>query len=56
MANYTISNIEGIGPVFADKLAQVGVRTVNALLDRGADRQGRKQLAELTGIEEVFST
>lgn len=52
MANYSISDIEGIGPQFAQKLKDAGVRSVNSLLKKGATRQGRKQLAEATGIDE----
>jgi len=42
--------IEGIGPVYAEKLRAVGVRSLNALLQAGATPQGRKELAEKTGI------
>lgn len=52
MANYKISDIEGIGPVFAEKLSKVGVRSVNKLLDKGATRTGRKELANATGIDD----
>lgn len=52
MANYTISNIEGIGPAYAEKLQKGGVRSVTALLKQGCTRKGRKQIAENTGIDE----
>ena len=52
MASYKISDIEGIGPAFAKKLRTAGVRSVNALLENGATRQGRKKLSDLTGIDE----
>jgi predicted flap endonuclease-1-like 5' DNA nuclease len=42
--------IEGIGPVYEQKLQEAGVKTVEALLERGATPQGRKELAEGTGI------
>ena len=42
--------IEGIGDVYAQKLQQVGVQTVEALLERGATPQGRQELAEVTGL------
>ena len=42
--------IEGIGPVYAEKLRAAGVRSVNALLQAGATPKGRKELAEKTGI------
>jgi len=42
--------VEGIGPVFAEKLRAIGVLTVLDLLHRGATRNGRAELAELSGI------
>ena len=42
--------IEGIGPVYAQKLQEAGIQTVQALLDQGATPQGRDKLAELTGL------
>jgi predicted flap endonuclease-1-like 5' DNA nuclease len=45
-----IDDIEGIGPVFAEKLAAVTIRTVKALLKAGATPKGRIALAEKTGI------
>ena len=45
-----IQEIEGIGPVYAGKLAELGVETVEALLERGASPQGRKALIEGTGL------
>ena len=50
MANYSIDDIEGIGPAFAKKLKKAGVRTTNALLEAGATSKGRKALEEQTGI------
>lgn len=48
----TIMDIEGIGEVYADKLRQAGVKTVEALLEKGATPKGRKALAEATGFAE----
>lgn len=45
-----IQKIEGIGPKSAEKLAKVGIRTVEALLEQGATSKGRKELAAGTGI------
>ncbi len=45
-----IKKIEGIGDVYAQKLKQLGIHTVEALLERGATRQGREEIAEKTGI------
>jgi predicted flap endonuclease-1-like 5' DNA nuclease len=49
-----IEAIEGIGPVFAKKLRAIGVRSVEALLKRGATPKGRQQLAEKSGITETL--
>ena len=46
----TLEFVEGIGPVYAEKLRAIGVLTVLDLLRRGATRQGRAELAELSGI------
>jgi predicted flap endonuclease-1-like 5' DNA nuclease len=42
--------VEGIGPVFAEKLRGVGVATLLDLLERGATSKGRDELAEGSGI------
>lgn len=47
-----IEAIEGIGPVYGEKLLAIGVRTVEKLLKTGATKKGRIQLAEDTGISE----
>lgn len=48
----TITDIEGIGEVYAVKLRTAGVRTTGALLERGGTPKGRKGLAEMTGFSE----
>ncbi len=48
----TISDIEGIGPVFEEKLKLAGIRSVNQLLEKCSTQQGRKQTSEKTSIEE----
>lgn len=45
-----IINIEGIGPVYAQKLREAGILTTEDLLAAGASPQGRDELAEKTGI------
>lgn len=45
-----IIDIEGIGPVYAEKLNAVSIFTTTDLLDAGATPHGRKELAEKTGI------
>lgn len=44
--------IEGIGEVYAAKLRDAGVVTVEGLLKAGATRAGRKALAEKAGVRE----
>ncbi|QDH80633.1 DUF4332 domain-containing protein [Echinicola soli] len=48
----TITSIEGIGPAYQEKFAKATVKTVEALLEKGASKKGRKELAEATGIDE----
>ena len=48
----TITDIEGIGEAYAVKLRAAGVRTTEALLERGGKPKGRKELAEMTGFSE----
>jgi predicted flap endonuclease-1-like 5' DNA nuclease len=47
-----ILDIEGIGIKYAKKLHEVGVRTTSRLLEIGATKRGREDLAEHTGISE----
>jgi len=42
--------IEGIGPIYAEKLRDAGISTIEALLEAGATAEGRKALEEATGI------
>lgn len=45
-----LTELEGIGPVYAEKLAAVGVKTVEQLLEQGKTPKGRSALADATGI------
>lgn len=45
-----IKKIEGIGPVYAEKLAAVGIKTSQDLLEAGRTRKGREELAEKIGV------
>lgn len=45
-----LMDIEGIGPAYAEKLQAAGLATTAALLQKGATPQGRKEIAEQTGI------
>ena len=47
---YKIIDIEGIGPVYAEKLLAAGIDTDAKLLEKCAKPAGRKALAEETGI------
>ena len=48
----TIETVEGIGPASAEKLEQAGIKTTEALLEQGAQPQGRKAIAEKSGLSE----
>jgi predicted flap endonuclease-1-like 5' DNA nuclease len=48
----TITEIEGIGEVYAVKFRAAGVRTTDALLERGRTPKGRMELASMTGFSE----
>jgi len=45
-----IIDLEGVGPVYAEKLIAAGIKTVEALLKAGATPKGRQELAEKTGV------
>ena len=47
---YKIIDIEGIGPVYAEKLIAAGINTPGELLEKCAAPAGRKALAAETGI------
>ncbi len=49
---YKIIDIEGVGDVYAQKLIEAGIETVDQLLDRCAAPKGRQELAEATGISD----
>lgn len=49
---YKIIDIEGIGEVYAEKLTAAGIKTTDDLLEKGASKKGRQDLAEETGISE----
>ncbi len=48
----SIEAIEGIGKVYGDKLRELGILTVEKLLEEAATKDGRVELAETTGISE----
>ncbi len=45
-----LTEVEGIGDVYAEKLQAVGIETTEQFLDKGATPQGRAALAESTDI------
>lgn len=45
-----MDEIEGIGPVEAEKLALAGIATADALLEQGAKPGGRAAIEKATGI------
>jgi predicted flap endonuclease-1-like 5' DNA nuclease len=45
-----IIDIEGVGEVYAKKLTEAGIKSVEQLLEAGATPKGRDELAEKTGI------
>ncbi|NLA82576.1 MAG: DUF4332 domain-containing protein [Clostridiaceae bacterium] len=47
-----LSYIEGIGEVYEAKLMEAGVGSMEALLEAGASKKGRTELAEKSGISE----
>ena len=49
---YKVEKVEGIGETYAKKLIEVGVKTTDDLLAKGATPKGREQLAEQSGISE----
>jgi len=47
-------DIEGIGPVYAEKLTGAGVKSIEGLLELGATPKGREELAEKSGISKAL--
>ena len=49
---YKIEEIEGVGPVYGEKLKTAGIASVAQLLERCASKAGRAALAKETDINE----
>lgn len=47
----SIIDIEGVGPAYAKKLSGVGIKSVEALLKRGATPKGREEVGKAAGID-----
>ena len=45
-----LAKVEGIGDVYAQKLQDAGIASIETLLDKGSTPKGRQDLAEATGI------
>jgi predicted flap endonuclease-1-like 5' DNA nuclease len=45
-------DVEGIGPVYADKLKKAGISTTEGLLKKGASTTGRKEIASKSGVSD----
>ncbi len=50
----SINDVEGIGDAYAQKLSEAGATHVEKLLELGATREGRNELAEKTGISDAL--
>jgi predicted flap endonuclease-1-like 5' DNA nuclease len=49
---YDLAYIEGVGPVYAEKLKAIGIDTPRALLEKGASARGRVDIAAASGISD----
>jgi predicted flap endonuclease-1-like 5' DNA nuclease len=45
-----LTQVEGIGGTYAEKLAEIGIETTEAFLEKGATPEGRSEIAEKSGI------
>lgn len=50
----SLLKIEGVGDSYAGKLQEAGIKSTNALLEKGAKPQGRREIATLAGISETL--
>ncbi len=48
-----LTTIEGIGDTFAAKLKEAGIGSTESLLKKGATPQGRKEMAEMSGVDDA---
>ncbi len=49
-----VTEIEGIGSTYANKLSDIGISTTESLLEQGASKKGRKEIAERADIAEAL--
>jgi len=45
-----LTDIEGVGPAYSQKLKKAGVSSTDALLNKGATAKGRQAIADKSGI------
>jgi predicted flap endonuclease-1-like 5' DNA nuclease len=45
-----LTEVEGIGEVYAQKLKDIGIKTTEELLEQGASPKGREKIVEQSGI------
>lgn len=50
----SLNKIEGIGEKYATKLKMIGISTIETLLERGRTPNGRKVVAEKSGISKTL--
>lgn len=50
--SYKITEVEGIGPSYAGKLALANIKTTDDLLEFCCDKKGRSDVATKTGVSE----
>jgi predicted flap endonuclease-1-like 5' DNA nuclease len=43
-------DVEGIGPTYAGRLIEAGIKDTEALLEKGSTPEGRKEIEEKSGI------
>jgi predicted flap endonuclease-1-like 5' DNA nuclease len=48
-----LESVEGIGPAYAGELRKGGVGSIDSLLKKGATKQGREEIAAVTGLPEI---
>jgi predicted flap endonuclease-1-like 5' DNA nuclease len=49
-----LTTIEGVGEVYAGKMKKAGIETSEALLEKGSTPNGRKEIAQATGIGDAW--
>lgn len=54
MANLKITEIEGIGPAYAEKLSGDGIGDTDTLLEKGGTKAGRGEIAKKCDISETL--